>query len=41
MSSDKKLFIKFADENNLKKVQECLDLGVDVNATDGDFEFHC
>ena len=39
MSSDKKLFIKFADENNLKKVQECLDLGVDVNATDGDFEF--
>ena len=26
-------FIKFADEGNLKKVQACLDLEVDVNAT--------
>ena len=38
MSSFKKLlgleFIKFAVENNVKKVQACLDLEVDVNATD-------
>ena len=42
MSSFKKLlgieFIKFADENSLKKVQACLDLEVDVNATDGPFD---
>ena len=29
-------FIKFAGENNLKKLQACLDLDVDVNATDVD-----
>ena len=29
-------FIKFANENNLKKVQACIDLEVDVNTTDDD-----
>ena len=40
MSSFKDLlgleFIKFAGENNLKKVQACLDLEVDVNASGND-----
>ena len=40
MSSFKEMlgqkFIKFADVNNLKKVQACIDLGVDINATDAD-----
>ena len=46
MSSFKELlgleFIKFAEENNLKKVQACIDLEVDINAenSSGDTAAH-
>ena len=44
MSSFKELLgrelVKFAGENNLKKVQACLDLEVDVNAAASDDPFN-